>query len=98
MIYRQIAFYFLLATLACAQLKNRTSPTGYSDTPVLPGQKWKVHDIDRPRPALVTPGAQPGMPPSDAIILFDGKGFSHWLEEGGKMKLKDAPPTWKLEN
>jgi len=96
MTYRRIALCFVFASLACAQLKNRQSPTGYSDTPVLPGQKWKVHDIDRPRPASVTPGAQPGMPPSDAIVLFDGKDFSHWLESGGKKKLKDAPPTWTL--
>ena len=28
---------------------------GYNDTPQLPGQKWRVHDMDRPRPAKVTP-------------------------------------------
>jgi hypothetical protein len=71
----------------------RTSPTGYSDTPVLPGQKWKVHDIDRPKPRVITPGAQPGMPPSDAVVLFDGKDLSHWVTE------KDGGPAmWKVEN
>ena len=37
--------------------------------PVIPGQKWRVHDKDRPRPAVVTPGSQYGQPPSDAINL-----------------------------
>jgi hypothetical protein len=27
---------------------------GYDDTPLLPGQRWKVHDSTRPWPALVT--------------------------------------------
>ncbi len=30
---------------------------GYSDTPQLPDQKWKVHDMERPRPQKVTPAA-----------------------------------------
>ena len=81
----------------------RTSPTGYSDTPVLPGQKWKVHDIDRPRPAVVTPGAKLGDAPSDAIVLFDGKDLSKWeipspppnrKKEGNKPR----PTAWKVEN
>lgn len=79
----------------------RTSPAGYSDTPVLPGQKWKVHDIDRPRPRVVTPGATPGAPPSDAIVLFDGKDLSKWeiapRSGGGKKKEGPPPPSmWKL--
>ena len=35
---------------------------GYSDTPVLPGQKWKVHDVERPRPRIITPGRAAGEP------------------------------------
>lgn len=78
------------------QKKNRTAPLGYSDTPVLPGQKWKVHDIDRPRPRLVTPGAKPGDPPSDAIVLFDGKDLSKWRTRGRDGK--EQPARWKVEN
>ena len=70
-------------------------PVGYSDTPVIPEQKWKVHDIDRPAPRQVTPGALPMNPPSDAIILFDGKNTDQWTFKG---KRPDAPKTWKVEN
>lgn len=38
---------------------------------------WAVHDQNRPLPKVVTPGTfssaeQPGKPPADAIVLFDG--------------------------
>ncbi|MBI3471254.1 MAG: DUF1080 domain-containing protein [Candidatus Solibacter usitatus] len=75
----------------------RTSPIGYDDTPVLPGQKWRVHDISRPRPRVVTPGEQPGRPPSDAIVLFDGKDLSKWVA-GGRRQASAPPPGWKVEN
>jgi hypothetical protein len=88
-----IAFAGILAlSWAIAQQQE---PIGYSDTPQLPNQKWKVHDIDRPRPRMVTPGAQPGMPPSDAIVLFDGKDLSKWQNN---KKGQIAPAAWKVEN
>jgi hypothetical protein len=70
-------------------------PVGYSDTPVIPEQKWKVHDIERPRPRQITPGALPMNPPSDAIVLLDGKDLSQWEFTG---KRGNAPKSWKLEN
>jgi len=70
---------------------------GYTDTPRIPGQRWRVHDAERPRPPKVTPGPYvAAAPPSDAIVLFDGKDLSHWMTElrGGKLE----PPRWKVEN
>ncbi len=83
----------ILLVAADEKPTGRTAPLGYSDTPVIPGQKWKVHDIDRPRPKVITPGAKPGDPPSDAIVLFDGKDLSHWQnQKGGKL----TEVKWKL--
>jgi hypothetical protein len=53
--------------------------------------KWEVHDPSRPVPAVVTPGEN-GQPPSDAVVLFDGKDASKWTGEKG------APFGWKVEN
>ncbi|HLK57585.1 MAG TPA: DUF1080 domain-containing protein [Chthonomonadaceae bacterium] len=70
---------------------------GYQDTPMLPGGKWHVHDGTRPQPKIIDPGTAstqdtPGKPPSDAIVLFDGKDLSHWKAGNG------GPAGWKVEN
>ena len=58
---------------------------GYTDSPLLPGTSWHVHDPARPQPPVVTPGPvkKPGAPPSDATILFDGRDLSAWTGNGG---------------
>ena len=68
---------------------------GYNDTPQLPGQKWKVHDMERPRAQKVVPGMN-GAPPSDAIVLFDGKDLSQWIQRGRDGQTQE--PKWKVEN
>ena len=70
---------------------------GYSDTPMLPGGKWHVHDGARPQPTIVTPGTfsteqTPGAPPSDAIVLFGGADLSKWQTDKGD------PAGWKIES
>ena len=87
---------FLAAAAALAQQK-KGADLGFTDTPILPGQKWHVHDPDRPHPHVVTPGATPGAPPSDAIVLFDGKDLSQWVQHGtGADRDKLIPSTWKV--
>ncbi|MCX7818021.1 MAG: DUF1080 domain-containing protein [Kiritimatiellae bacterium] len=52
---------------------------------------WAVHDMNRPRPPVVSPGAAPGQPPSDAIVLFDGTHMDEWVSD------KDGSPCpWRL--
>jgi hypothetical protein len=72
---------------------------GFTDTPILPGLKWHVHDPARPHPPVVTPGATPGAPPSDAIVLFDGKDLSKWEQEGkGADKGKMVAAKWPVKD
>jgi len=56
--------------------------------------KWKIHDKDRPLPAVIEPGTGSGsaLPPSDAFVLFNGKDLSQWEDSKGK------PARWKVKN
>ena len=109
LLYLAVALAWLAApgNRAKAQQAKKTAkdyPAGYTDTPLLPGGKWRVHDINRPRPRVVTPGTassgdQAGRPPSDAIVLFNGKDLSNWLARGrGAERGKTFAPAWKVEN
>jgi Domain of Unknown Function (DUF1080) len=58
-----------------------------------PDPNWLGHDRDRPQPTVVDPGTsstqdQPGQPPSDAVVLFDGKDTSQWVSMDG------SPTKW----
>jgi hypothetical protein len=98
---RQQTKVLVLATVAliatCSLGNGQDKPKlGYKDTPMLPGGKWHVHDGDRPQPPVINPGTlstqeQPGRPPSDAIVLFDGKDLSHWRSR------KNGPAGWTIE-
>src|ERR1051326_3394646 len=77
-----VLFLFVLVTVSNAQVDP----------------KWEIHDRNRPLPAVVVPGTAstpeaPGRPPSDAIILFDGKDLSRWVS-----KKDSSPAKWKVEN
>ncbi len=85
----------ILSTAVSAQQhggKDRT--LGYDDTPYLPGGKWRVHDVNRPRPEVITPGVGTA-PPSDAIVLFDGKDLSKWTTH---IRGKEVEPKWNVRD
>jgi hypothetical protein len=57
--------------------------------------RWKPNDPDRPLPPVIEPGTAsaqdvPGRPPSDAVVLFDGKDLSQWTSEDAQ------PAKWKV--
>ncbi len=49
--------------------------------PALAQHKPKPEDTEmwQPEPNIVTPGATDSAPPSDAIVLFDGKNEDEWV-------------------
>ena len=92
-----MAFLPIMAALSgglCELQAAEHAPVGYTDTPMLPGGKWHVHDPDRPQPSVVTPApaGQPGKPPSDAIVLFGGTDLSQWRTQKG------GPAPWNVED
>ena len=101
-------FLLVLGTAAMLSAQQPSSPArpkqpnadlGFKDTPILPGLKWHVHDPDRPHPPVVTPGASPYAPPSDAIVLFNGKDLSKWAQDGRDAeKGKIVDPKWPVKD
>lgn len=66
-----------------------------ADQALAPGQKWTQHDRKRPLPAVITPGESStqdhaGRPPSDAIVLFNGRDLSNWESTKG------GPAEWTV--
>jgi 3-keto-disaccharide hydrolase len=86
--------------LTAQQVPPRTAADdGFTDTPVLPGLRWHVHDPARPHPPVVTPGATPGAAPSDAVVLFDGRDLSKWAHHGtGAESDKLLDPKWAVRD
>jgi len=85
-------------SLASAGLAANVGSPFYGDAPD-EHHPWAVHDPNRPQPKVVTPGtfssqAQPGMPPADAVILFDGTDVSKWEADEGT----GVPTKWVVKN
>jgi hypothetical protein len=48
-------------------------------------------EVWTPVPSVVTPGAVPGAPPSDAVVLFDGANLDAWVNTRDK-----SPAGWTV--
>jgi prepilin-type processing-associated H-X9-DG protein len=89
-----------LCTVAAVSPSGRAAsgiPAFYGDPPD-DHHPWAVHDPNRPQPKVVAPGAlsgqeQPGKPPADAIVLFDGTDTSKWMSES-----KGGPAKWQVKD
>ncbi|MDR0328309.1 MAG: DUF1080 domain-containing protein [Planctomycetaceae bacterium] len=78
---------FALLTIFCVTALNvYAEEPGYTDTPLIPGSTWRVHDQTRPQPKIVAPGIGDigATPPADAVVLFDGKNLNQWARTDGK--------------
>jgi len=85
---RDISMRTILSALAFAICLTQFSPAQVDP-------RWKPNDPDRPLPPVIEPGTMstqdaPGRPPSDAIVLFDGKNLSQRAAEDGQ------PAKWRV--
>jgi hypothetical protein len=81
-------FHRLLALCLLAPIAAALAQT-HIDT------RYPQHDRTRPQPAVVDPGTastqeSAGRPPSDAVVLFDGRDLSRWRQKDG------SPAKWTV--
>ena len=48
-----------------------------------PEKAWKMHDMDRPPPPVVTPGPTSASAPADAVVLLGLRGVDAWHDGSG---------------
>jgi hypothetical protein len=60
-----------------------------AQTPARPQGNPKDTEVWEPVPKVITPGATADDPPSDAIVLFDGKNLDEWVSQKDK-----GPAKW----
>ncbi|HEY2375049.1 MAG TPA: DUF1080 domain-containing protein [Gemmatimonadaceae bacterium] len=56
--------------------------------------EYPIHSMTRPQPTVVDPGPYPGLrkPPSDAVVLFDGRSLDGWQSADSS----GHPARWKV--
>jgi Domain of Unknown Function (DUF1080) len=92
---RFLAFATLLAVAAplVAQQPSAAPGTGRQGAPVkgmaTAAPRPQDTEVWEPVPKVVTPGATDAAPPSDAIVLFDGKNLDEWVSTRDK-----SPAKW----
>ena len=76
---RSVALAVLIAAATIASAQQPAAP------------KPEDTEIYKPVPKMVTPGATCNAPPSDAIVLFDGKNLDQWVSNSDK-----SPAKWTV--
>lgn len=80
--WTRIARIVITAAWICAGVAEAQSP-----------RRWKIHDMNRPKPAKVQASLPlPVPPPSDAVVLFDGTDLSMWRAADG------GPAKWTIRD
>ncbi len=84
-----VRYATLLAMAASLIAQGQSTPPGAGSQ----GAPARHEDTEvwEPVPPVVTPGASNAAPPSDAVVLFDGKNLDEWVSNRDK-----SPAKWNV--
>lgn len=89
----RIFFCTLLALLSLASAAAQTGNSAPGQASANPTPKPEDTEVWTPVPQVVTPAAVCAAPPSDAIVLFDGKNLDEWVATN-----TGGPAKWAVSN
>jgi hypothetical protein len=94
--FRILMTFSIATTLSiglAAQAPSPTTPPAQQPgaAPAAPKAKPEETEVWEPVPKVVTPGATNTAPPSDAVVLFDGKNLDQWVATKDK-----SPAGWTV--
>ena len=95
----------ILTTIAATFFLRTTPLTADDDSAQSPASEkvWEPHDLNRPKPPVRDPGPASekefSTPPSDAVLLFNGKDLSEWVRRpGAKEQPPVIEPKWRIDD
>ncbi|HVW08962.1 MAG TPA: DUF1080 domain-containing protein [Bryobacteraceae bacterium] len=89
--FKSIAIVSVIATAIPLYAQQGASGRGARGGRGASGPRHEDTEVYEPVPPVVTPGATDAEPPSDAIVLFDGKNLDQWV-----MNRDKSPATWTV--